>query len=60
VVRGTRDAIVPQHWAEEAAGLVPNGRLVVIERAAHTTNYSHPAWLADVVWPFLAEASAQG
>jgi hypothetical protein len=30
------------------------------ERAAHTINYSRPAWLADVVWPFLAEASAQG
>ena len=53
VVRGTRDAIVPQHWAEEAARLLPNGRLVVIERAAHTINYSQPAWLADVVLPFL-------
>jgi pimeloyl-ACP methyl ester carboxylesterase len=54
VVRGTRDAIVPQRWAEEAARLLPNGRLVVIERAAHTINYSQPAWLTDVVLPFLA------
>jgi 2-hydroxy-6-oxonona-2,4-dienedioate hydrolase len=53
VVRGTRDAIVPQHWAEEATRLLPNGRLVVIERVAHTINYSQPAWLAEVVLPFL-------
>jgi pimeloyl-ACP methyl ester carboxylesterase len=54
VVRGTRDAIVPQRWAEEAARLLPNGRLVVIERAAHTINYSQPDRLTDVVLPFLA------
>lgn len=69
VVRGTRDVIVPQRWAEEATRLLPNGRLVVVERAAHTVNYSQPAWLLEVVWPFLAvgppptppeRASAQG
>jgi pimeloyl-ACP methyl ester carboxylesterase len=53
VVRGTRDAIVPQRWAEEASDLLPNGRLVVIEHAAHTINYSQPAWLVEVIWPFL-------
>jgi 2-hydroxy-6-oxonona-2,4-dienedioate hydrolase len=53
VVRGTRDLIVPRRWAEEAMCLLPNGRLVVIERAAHTINYSQPAWLAEVIWPFL-------
>jgi pimeloyl-ACP methyl ester carboxylesterase len=54
VVRGSRDTIVPQRWAEEAAHLPLNGRLVVIERAAHTINYSQPSWLTDVIWPFLA------
>jgi pimeloyl-ACP methyl ester carboxylesterase len=63
VVRGTRDAIVPQRWAEEAARLLPNGRLITMERAAHTINYSQPARLADVIVPFLtrdhpADASA--
>jgi 2-hydroxy-6-oxonona-2,4-dienedioate hydrolase len=61
VVRGTRDAIVPQRWAEEAARLLPHGQLIVIERAAHTINYSQPSWLVDAVWPFLVglpEASA--
>jgi pimeloyl-ACP methyl ester carboxylesterase len=56
VVRGARDAIVPQRWAEDAARLLPHGRLVVIERAAHTINYSQPAWLARVVLPFLTDA----
>lgn len=55
VVRGTRDAIVPQRWAEEAARLLPNGRLLTIERAAHTINYSQPAWLVQAIWPFLTE-----
>jgi pimeloyl-ACP methyl ester carboxylesterase len=53
VVRGSRDAIVPQRWAEEATRLLPNGRLVVVEGAAHTINYSQPAWLTEVIWPFL-------
>ena len=53
VVRGSRDLIVPQTWAEEATALLPNGRLAVVEGAAHTINYSQPAWLRDVIWPFL-------
>jgi pimeloyl-ACP methyl ester carboxylesterase len=53
VVRGSRDAIVPRRWAEEAAGLLPNGRLVTIEGAAHTINYSQPARLVEASWPFL-------
>jgi len=53
VVRGTRDAIVPQRWAEEATRLLPNGRLVVLSRAAHTINYSQPVRLLGAVWPFL-------
>ena len=60
VVQGARDAIVPQRWAEEAAGLLPNGRLVVIERAAHTINYSQPAWLTEVIWPFLTGRDSPG
>ncbi len=55
VVRGARDAIVPRRWSEEAAQLLPNGRLVVIDRAAHIINYSQPAWLVHVVLPFLTD-----
>jgi pimeloyl-ACP methyl ester carboxylesterase len=53
VVRGSQDVIVPQDWADEAARLLPNGRLVVVDGAAHTINYSQPGRLTDVVWPFL-------
>lgn len=55
VVRGERDPIVPQRWAEEVTNLVPDGlgRLVVIPGAAHTVNYSAPRELVRVVRPFL-------
>ena len=54
VVRGTRDAIVPERWAKEAVALLQDGQLISIERAAHTINYSQPRWLAEVVLSFLA------
>jgi 2-hydroxy-6-oxonona-2,4-dienedioate hydrolase len=58
VVRGGRDPIVPQDWAEEAARLLPHGRLVVIPGAPHALNYSAPLELARVIRPFLHELSA--
>jgi 2-hydroxy-6-oxonona-2,4-dienedioate hydrolase len=54
VVRGGRDPIVPQRWAEEATRLLPRGRLIVIPGAAHTVNYNSPLELARVVRPFLS------
>ncbi len=54
VVRGGRDPIVPQRWAEEATRLLPEGRLVVIPGAAHTVNYNSPLELARVARPFLS------
>ena len=57
VVRGSRDAIVPQRWAEEATRLLPHGRLVVLVGAAHTINYSQPARLVAAIWPFLTEGT---
>jgi 2-hydroxy-6-oxonona-2,4-dienedioate hydrolase len=60
VVRGSRDAIVPQCWAEEAAQLLPNGRLVVIDGAAHTINYSQPDQFVRVTWPFLTASAQDG
>jgi pimeloyl-ACP methyl ester carboxylesterase len=58
VVRGTRDALVPRGWATEATRLLHDGRLIEIERAAHTINYSQPAWLAEVAWRFLTGVAA--
>lgn len=53
VVRGERDPIVPQGWAEESARLLPDGRLVVIPGAAHALNFSHPDALSHVIREYL-------
>ncbi len=58
VVRGERDPIVPQDWAEGVARLLPNGRLVVIPGAPHIVNFNAPNLLAQVVLPFLAERTS--
>ena len=55
VVRGSMDPIVPQRWAEEAARLLPEGRLVVIPGMPHTLVYDAPRELASVILPFLSE-----
>lgn len=55
VVRGERDPIVPQGWAEEVASLLPRGRLVVVSGAPHAVNYSDPEALASEVRPFLED-----
>ena len=49
VARGERDTIVPQRWAEEATALLPNARLEVIPRAAHTINYNSPDETATLI-----------
>lgn len=54
VVRGARDPIVPQRWAEDAARLLPLGRLTVVPGAAHATNFSHPVELARIIREFLS------
>ena len=55
VVRGERDPIVPQRWAEEVTRLLPDGRLAVIAGAPHIVNFNAPDRLMEVVLPFLAE-----
>lgn len=55
VVRGSYDTIVPQRWAEEAARLLLQGRLVVIPRAAHDVNYNSPVELTRLVRAFINE-----
>jgi 2-hydroxy-6-oxonona-2,4-dienedioate hydrolase len=53
VVRGTSDVIVPRAWACRAAELPPHGRLVEVDGAAHTLNFSHPRALAAEVRGFV-------
>lgn len=52
VVRGGRDFIVPQRWAEEAAALLPRGELVVIPGAPHVVNYTAPEPFSRIVAEF--------
>ncbi len=52
VVRGSRDPICPQPWADEVAALLPRGRLAVIPWASHTANYGSAAELARLIWAF--------
>ena len=53
VVRGARDPLVSQRWAEKVTGLLPHSRLIVIPKAAHGVNYNSPEQLAISVREFL-------
>ena len=53
VVRGLRDTVVPQRWAEEVAALLPAGRLALIPGAAHALHFTAPLELSRVTRAFL-------
>jgi pimeloyl-ACP methyl ester carboxylesterase len=53
VVRGGRDRLVPQRWAEEVTAALPDGRLAVLPRGGHALNYSAPGPLTAAIRPFL-------
>jgi 2-hydroxy-6-oxonona-2,4-dienedioate hydrolase len=57
VVRGDRDPIAPQAWAEQLARELPEGGLAVVAGAAHVVNYSAPRALAAAIRGFLPEAT---
>jgi pimeloyl-ACP methyl ester carboxylesterase len=49
VVRGERDPICGEAWAETAASLAPGGRLVVVAGAAHAVHWTHAGAVARIV-----------
>jgi pimeloyl-ACP methyl ester carboxylesterase len=49
VVRGVRDPICTQAWAEQLASGVRHGRLVVLADAGHAVHWSHPGEVARLV-----------
>jgi 2-hydroxy-6-oxonona-2,4-dienedioate hydrolase len=53
VVRGTRDPIVPQRWAQEVTDLLPDARLAVLPGATHAVNHEQPLQTARVIEHFL-------
>jgi pimeloyl-ACP methyl ester carboxylesterase len=60
VLRGGRDPICPQSWAERAAGLLANGELEVLAGAGHAANYSAPQEVAGAVLRFLHRLPPDG
>jgi 2-hydroxy-6-oxonona-2,4-dienedioate hydrolase len=60
VVRGARDPLVPQRWAEEVTGLLPQGRLAVIPGVAHTANFAAPLEVARLTRIFIEEGQREG
>lgn len=56
VVRGGRDPVASQRWAEEVASLLPAGRLGVVPGGWHAPNFSAPRALARLVRSFLSPA----
>jgi len=57
VVRGSRDPIVPQEWAERVTHLLPDSQLAVIEGAAHAVNFNAPEYLVPLVQSFIQSTS---
>ena len=55
VIRGARDGFVSQRWCEEAARLLPHGRLEVVSGEAHACHYSAPRVVASLVLEELDE-----
>ncbi|GAU69331.1 putative hydrolase [Streptomyces sp. NBRC 110611] len=60
VVRGARDRMVPQDWAEEVTRLLPAGRLAVVPDAGHMVPYRRPHALAGLVDDFLTHECEGG
>ena len=60
VVRGSRDPIVPQGWAEEAARLLPKGRIAVVSGSAHVANFDAPSEFGRVIRAFLDKEQKSG
>jgi pimeloyl-ACP methyl ester carboxylesterase len=58
VVRGGKDRMVSQAWAEEVTRLLPYGRLSVMEGLPHMVPYRDPHGLAREVAAFLREAGS--
>jgi pimeloyl-ACP methyl ester carboxylesterase len=55
VVRGGRDTLVRQGWAEEVTSLLPDGRLVIVPGAPHSVQYTAPVVTAAVIRDFLRD-----
>jgi 2-hydroxy-6-oxonona-2,4-dienedioate hydrolase len=55
VVFGENDGFIGREWAEQAAALLPRGRLVVVPGEPHAVHYTRPGLVADFVRALLVE-----
>lgn len=60
IVRGERDPIAPQRWAERIAAMLPHSRpLCLLRGRTHALNMNAPRTLLRAILPFLREIAAQ-
>jgi pimeloyl-ACP methyl ester carboxylesterase len=59
VIRGERDALVSQEWAELIAARLPRGRAEVVSGHAHAVHYSAPGTVAALAAAFLLAEERQ-
>lgn len=55
VVRGSRDPIVPEGWARQAAALLPRGRYAEVPGGPHCVNYTSPRAFVRLVRAFVRD-----
>jgi len=60
VVHGEKDGLVSREWAEQAAALLPRGRLVIVPGEPHAIPYTQPRLLAGIVQELIAEEFEHG
>jgi pimeloyl-ACP methyl ester carboxylesterase len=60
IIVGQRDAFVGEKWAQQAAALLPRGRLVVVPREPHAVHYTRPDLVAEIVRELLLEERQNG
>lgn len=55
VIRGEKDGLVSETWAEHITRLLPQGTLAVIPGSSHVTHSTSSSQTADVLRTFIAE-----
>lgn len=55
VIHGENDGFVSRAWAEEVAGLLPHGRLVVVPGEPHAIPFTQPELVAGIVVELMEE-----
>lgn len=55
---GTEDSIAPPHIVELLAGMIPDARVAVVDRAGHSVYFERPDEFNRILAGFLAEAES--